>query len=290
MVPLKKECETDLMATPEAEGVSVIIPTWNRAGVVERAVACALEQTHPALEVLVCDDDSTDDTRVRIEALNDERVRWVKGSHSGGPSAPRNRGVLQSQGEWLAFLDSDDEWLPHKLEKQIAAAQQTGCPVVCTNAYRLVPGAGGREPLLRRIKPRVSFDDFLQRNVVVVSSVLMHRSLWDYGGGFPEEDAVWTVGDYALWLRLATRTRFAYLEEPLTVYLDDAAASMRRDDRRGFWAQQCAVLANFIRWSNAPERRAALAALRRRALRRYFYARSRKAAYGLESRLRGARQ
>src|SRR5262249_7122187 len=99
--------------------VSVIIPTWNRAATVMAAVESALAQTHAPLEVLVCDDGSSDDSAQRVGALPDPRVRWLPGPRGGRPAIPRNRGIAAARGEWLAFLDSDDEWLPDKLERQL---------------------------------------------------------------------------------------------------------------------------------------------------------------------------
>src|SRR5512135_2903291 len=122
--------------------VSVIIPTWNRRETLERAVRSALDQTVVPQEVLVCDDGSTDDSRRIVEAIGDPRVRWVEGPRGGRPAIPRNRGIRESSGEWLAFLDSDDEWMRDKLARQLAAAAGSGCRAVCTNAERFIPGRG----------------------------------------------------------------------------------------------------------------------------------------------------
>src|SRR5262245_1813867 len=106
--------------TLENPKISVIIPTWNRAQSVKRAISSALRQTHPPHEILVCDDGSTDNTEEVVRAMGDSRVRWIAGPHAGCPAVPRNRGIAASKGDWIAFLDSDDAWLPEKLEAQIA--------------------------------------------------------------------------------------------------------------------------------------------------------------------------
>ncbi len=93
--------------------VSVIIPTWNAAATIKTAVLSALRQTYPPLEILVCEDGSTDNSKEIVESLNDARVRWLTGPHAGQPAIPRNRGIRKATGQWLAFLDSDDEWLPN---------------------------------------------------------------------------------------------------------------------------------------------------------------------------------
>ena len=90
--------------------VSVIIPTWNRAHTLPRAIESVLSQSLPILEVLICDDGSTDGTAEAVMAMarQDPRIRWLPGERGGRPAIPRNRGIRESRGEWLAFLDSDD--------------------------------------------------------------------------------------------------------------------------------------------------------------------------------------
>ncbi|MFY9338906.1 MAG: glycosyltransferase family A protein [Methanosarcina flavescens] len=96
--------------------ISVIIPTWNRAETLGKAISSALNQTLSPYEVLVCGVDGSPDQKV-VNSINDPRVRWIEGGKDGLASIPRNIGIKASKGEWLAFLDSDDEWLPEKLEK-----------------------------------------------------------------------------------------------------------------------------------------------------------------------------
>src|SRR5262245_47409787 len=93
--------------------VSVLVPTYNRSKLVRRAVESALAQSYRRLEVLVVDDGSSDDTRQVIEGM-DPRVRYIRQANAG-VSAARNRGIAEARGEFVAFLDSDDEWLPWKL-------------------------------------------------------------------------------------------------------------------------------------------------------------------------------
>jgi hypothetical protein len=100
--------------------VTVIVPTFNRSLQAPHAVRSALAQTHARVEVIVVDDGSSDDTRDALAAIDDERVRYVWQEHAGLPAA-RNRGMAEARGDFIAFLDSDDTWLPWKLEGQIAA-------------------------------------------------------------------------------------------------------------------------------------------------------------------------
>jgi glycosyltransferase involved in cell wall biosynthesis len=227
--------------------VSVVIPTWNRAELLVKAVRSALAQTIPPLEVLVCDDGSTDDSEKVVSTMGDTRVRWLAGERGGRPAIPRNRGVRESKGEWIAFLDNDDEWLPDKLEKQLRLAERTGCRAVCSNASRNVPGQGVMGNYLTWDCERITFDDLLRVNQVICSSALVHRSLFEKMMGFPENEVLKALEDYALWLRLATLTDFAFSAEPLLVYHDDTANSIRREGV-DVWQQRGAVFADFLAW------------------------------------------
>jgi len=227
--------------------VSVIIPTWNRAETVVAAVASALAQTHAPLEVVVCDDGSTDDSEQRIRAIPDHRVRWLPGSRGGRPAIPRNRGVAVAQGEWLAFLDSDDEWLPDKLARQLAAVRVTGRLACCTNAWRIFPDLDRREVMRSGADGVRALADLLEGNDVICSSALVHRSLMAHAEGFPEAAVLKALEDYALWLRIACFTDFDHVAEPLVLYRDEPAASVRADGLDAK-AQRVEVLADFLGW------------------------------------------
>ena len=110
--------------------VSVVIPTWNRGALLERAVRSALgqEETERA-EVLIMDDGSTDGTEERIRGLGDERIRYFRLEH-GGACAARNRGAEEARGEYIAFLDSDDTWRPEKTRIQRELLERTGADAV----------------------------------------------------------------------------------------------------------------------------------------------------------------
>jgi len=229
--------------------VTVIIPTWNRADTIEKAVRSALDQTIPPLEVLVCDDGSTDDTEQIVKSIGDERVKWIPSPHSGRPALPRNRGIRESKGEWLAFLDSDDAWLPDKLEKQLNLAKKIGCRAVCSNAHRLVPEKGRQGELLSWKRERITFNDLLDINLVICSSSLVHRSIFEQALGFPEEPCLTAIEDYSLWLRVVTQTDFAYVKKPLLIYRDAPDNSIRNPDATTVWMQRKFVLSNFLDWS-----------------------------------------
>ena len=229
--------------------VTVIIPTWNRADTIEKAVRSALDQIIPPFEILVCDDGSTDGTEQIIKSIGDERVKWIPSPHSGRPALPRNRGIRESKGEWLAFLDSDDAWLPDKLEKQLNLAKKMGCRAVCSNAHRLVPEKGRQGELLSWKQERITFNDLLDVNLVICSSSLIHNSIFEQALGFPEAPCLTAIEDYSLWLRVATQTDFAYVKKPLLIYRDAPNNSIRNPDATTVWMQRKFVLSNFLDWS-----------------------------------------
>src|ERR1700739_3316319 len=99
--------------------VSVIIPTYNRQNTLLRAVKSVLQQTYTVHEILICDDGSDDDSKKIITELKSEKIKWLDCGKNGMPSIPRNKGIQYSTGDWIAFLDSDDEWLPNKTETQL---------------------------------------------------------------------------------------------------------------------------------------------------------------------------
>src|SRR5262249_8525132 len=227
--------------------VSVIIPTWNRAATVVAAVESALAQTHASLEVLVCDDGSSDDSEQRVRAMSDPRVRWLPGPRGGRPGIPRNRGIAAARGEWLAFLDSDDEWLPDKLARQLAAVRATGRLACCTNAWRVSPGIDRREPMLSGAGGGYALAEPLQGNRGDCSSAMVHRSLLADAAGFPQAAILQALADYALWLRVACFTQFEHLAAPLVLYRDEPVASVRADGLDAK-AQRVEVVADFLAW------------------------------------------
>ncbi len=196
--------------------VSVVIPTHDRLGLVDEAVASVLEQTFPDLELVVVDDGSTDGTAEHLAArFSDPRLRIVV-QENRGASAARNRGAAETSGEWLAFLDSDDRWLPRKLERQLEAlAAHPDHPAAYTEEiwYR-----NGRWANPRKIHAKYSgwiFERCLPLCIISPSSILMRREVFEALGGFDE--SLPACEDYDLWLRLAARHPVLLVPERLIV-------------------------------------------------------------------------
>lgn len=207
-------------AVESAASVSVVIPTYNRCEDCKRAALSALEQEPAPLEVLVCDDGSTDDTQAEFERWQavEPRLRYLRLSHNRGIPAPaRNVGAAAARGAWVALLDDDDRWLPGKLACQ-APLLGGEVDVVATDAIRssgeryFGPAAGSVSPTRKELE---------RANPIIVSSALVRRSLLLEVKGFYESPAIAGVEDYDLWLRLADRgARFTLIDAATIEYHD----------------------------------------------------------------------
>src|SRR5262245_28149594 len=113
-------------ATRMTPRISVVIPVLNRAAVVRRAIASVLAQTFQDFEIVVVDDGSTDGTAESVDTLSDRRIRVIRHEQTLGGGAARNTGIRASRAPFVAFLDSDDEWVPTKLEKQLGVFDNSG--------------------------------------------------------------------------------------------------------------------------------------------------------------------
>jgi teichuronic acid biosynthesis glycosyltransferase TuaG len=226
--------------------VTVIIPTWNRAHTIRAAIASVLDQTYRVHEVLVCDDGSTDNTFEVVNSFNDERVKFLSGPRAGRPAVPRNRGIALATGEWIAFLDSDDQWLPDKLDNQFRLLELDATEACCTNAWRVLPGKGRVSEYLPIGDKSFHLTDLLHVNSVICSSALIKRETIELAGGFPEAENLKAIEDYALWLRVSTLTDFSFCGSPLVEYMDDATNSVRSDAKEN--VQRENVMRDFYTW------------------------------------------
>lgn len=231
--------------------ISVIIPTWNRSKEVVNAVRSVQNQTYDNIEILVCDDGSTDDTKDIINSISkdDKRIKFIEGVRGGCPAIPRNRGIEYATGDWLAFLDSDDEWLPSKIEIQLGHLYNNDTKASCTNAYRKVPGIADLETLLNYGENSITFENFLDVNNVICSSAIIHRSIFDLGLRFSEDNKFKAIEDYALWLKISSITNFVYINKNLVIYNDDIVNSVRGEENKKFHLQKKIVLKEFLNWS-----------------------------------------
>ncbi len=206
---------------------SVIIPTYNRAHTVVKAVESALNQTVAPLEVIVADDASTDNTEAVLKKMGNHKIKYLKIEHAGLPATPRNAAIKIAKGDWLAFLDSDDEWQKEKMEKQFSALRQTGLLASSTNAYVKLPTGITKRLILDCKKKTIKLGDLLLGDYIICSSAVIHRSIIQTTSGFPEDIRFKAIEDCHLWLRVSVLTDFAYINEPLVIYTDDPKNSIR---------------------------------------------------------------
>ena len=194
--------------------VSVVIPTYNRAFLVERAVKSVLAQSWIDLEALVVDDGSEDGTCERLGMLDDTRVKIIR-KENGGVSSARNAGLKAAKGDIFALLDSDDWWQPEKLSRQMDFMRREGFAVCQTDEIwirrgkRVNPGKKYAKPSGR------FFDKALEQCLISPSCVAFTRFFWEEMGPFDED--LPACEDYDLWLRTCLRHEVGLLPEKLTV-------------------------------------------------------------------------
>ena len=189
-----------------SERLSVVIPAFNAARTIRSAVRSTLSQTVPVLEVIVVDDGSTDATAEVVSGIDDSRVQLVSQAN-GGPSAARNAGIAEARGEWVAFLDSDDLWLPRYVETATAALAAAPNPgFAYTDAYVFDAGRGQvkQGSAMDALDPpppdRASFlAALLRRNFVFTSATVPARVLSALGG---YDESLALSEEYDLWLRI----------------------------------------------------------------------------------------
>lgn len=205
--------------------VSVVLPTYNRAHVMGRALRSVLTQDFSDFEVLVVDDASTDDTESVIHSFGDSRVRYLREPRNGGPNAARNRGLREARGEFVAFLDSDDEWLPGKLTRQLArfdelpesvGAVYTGVETVTSSgeSWQFVPELRGH-----------LHASLLANNELhgASQSIMIRRSVVQQVGEFDVRYPA--IGDYDYWVRVSACCDIDVVPETLARYHNAESAS-----------------------------------------------------------------
>ena len=194
--------------------VSVVIPTYNRADFVREAIISVLRQDYPDVELIVVDDGSRDDTAAVVRECGPAvQYLWQE---NRGVSAARNRGVAASTGDVIAFLDSDDLWLPTKVTAQVAYFQTHTAAQAChTDEIWIRRGVRVNERRVHRKQGGWQFLASLPRCLISPSAIMLRRTLWDRLGGFDE--SLPACEDYDLWLRLTAVAAVGFLPERLVI-------------------------------------------------------------------------
>ena len=194
--------------------ISVVIPSYNRKDFLKRSIDSAINQTKKPLEIIVVDDGSTDGTEAMIKSDYDF-VKFIKQKNKG-VSAARNIGIKVSIGEWICFLDSDDEWKKDKLEKQINAMKSNpGYKFFHSNEIWIKNGIRINQKKKHKKYGGDIFEKCLDMCRISPSSVMIDKTVFDEVGNFNEDLVV--CEDYELWLRICDKYRVFFIDEPLII-------------------------------------------------------------------------
>lgn len=204
--------------------VSVIIPTYNRAALLEEAIRSVFAQTMRDLEVIVADDGSTDNTPAVLRKMERDNRSGpgtlpyclIRQDHRGMPGQVRNLAARAASGKYLAFLDCDDLWKPEKLARQLPLFdEEPGVRLTHTRELWLRRDKEVSQKGQKHRRRGDIFGDALEKCIIGPSTVMLERSLYEEVGGFREDLEI--AEDYELWLRITSGNEVGYLDEPLTV-------------------------------------------------------------------------
>ncbi|MCK5883734.1 MAG: glycosyltransferase [Bacteriovoracaceae bacterium] len=197
--------------------VSIVIPSHNRAEKLVRAIDSVLLQTFRDFDLWIIDDGSTDNTEEVVKSYGDTdiNIHYLKQENSGVSSA-RNLGIKSSKGEWVAFLDSDDEWMPAKLEKQIKFIEENSIyPMVYGDEVWIRCGKRVNQKNIHKKSGGDIFEKCLPLCFIAPSAALIKRSLLEEVGLFDEEFKV--CEDYDLWLKISSLHPVGLISEPIII-------------------------------------------------------------------------
>ncbi|MHA1380619.1 MAG: glycosyltransferase family 2 protein [Candidatus Helarchaeota archaeon] len=216
--------------TRDTPKVSVIIPTYNRAHLLPRAIKSVLNQTFKDFELIIIDDGSIDETEEVVKKFQkeDERIKYIKHNTNMGGGAARNTGIKVSRGEYIAFQDSDDEWLPEKLEKQIKVFKNIApeISVIYTGFWKVKGNKKTYIPSKRITKKEGDIHkELLKGNFVTTQVAIVKRECFKKSGMFDE--TLPRLQDWDLWIRISKYYCFKYINEPLvfTYYTSDSISA-----------------------------------------------------------------
>nr|WP_320190538.1 glycosyltransferase [uncultured Desulfobacter sp.] len=221
------------MMIQKIDMVSVIIPTFNRAWTLKRAIDSVLAQDYTHLEIIVIDDGSTDETEEVLAGYKDKIRILVQ--ENKGVSAARNHGIQESQGNFIALLDSDDAWEKNKLSCQMDFFQSNPGAMICQTEEIWIRKGKRVNPKKKHKKPSgMIFEPSLKLCLVSPSAVMIRKQLFDKKGMFNEAFPV--CEDYDLWLRISHDTPVYLIDTPLTIktggHGDQLSASHSQDKYR----------------------------------------------------------
>lgn len=198
--------------------ISVIIPTLNRAILLRRTIVSVLKQTYQNLEIVVVDDCSTDNTGDLVKEFKDRKINYIRHDYTRGGSATRNTGIRIAKGDYIAFLDSDDEWFPEKLEKQVNVLINS--PAEIGLVYTRFIRAYNNKKVYNAFywlnqKEGDVHNTLLDGNYITTSTTLIKKECFSKAGMFDE--SLPRLQDWECWLRLSKFYHFKCVHEPLVI-------------------------------------------------------------------------
>ena len=198
--------------------VSIVIPTYNHAPMLQRALATVVEQTHKNWNAIVVNNYSTDNTLEVVAAFNDPRIQCVNFRNNGVIGASRNEGISLATGKYVAFLDSDDTWFPTKLE-QCVEILESGSDLVCHAEYWIDESGKSRLVAYGPSEAATHHNLIYNGNRISTSATVVRTALLKEVHGFDVSPELISTEDYDLWIRLAAKSdKFAFISEPLGEY------------------------------------------------------------------------
>ncbi len=194
------------------EKVSVVIPSYNSSSYIVRAIESVLNQTYDNLEVIIADDSSTDDTCATVQKINDPRIKLIKRTKNGGAAAARNSAIYAATGRYIAFLDSDDYWLPHKLSVQIGKMQRKAASFSYTSY--IIKSQKGK--VLINVPEKVNYKRLLRGNIIGTSTVVYDTLAF----GKVYMPTLSMSEDFATWLNILRQCDSALgIRQPMTYWI-----------------------------------------------------------------------
>ena len=198
--------------------ISIVIPTYNHAPMLQRALATVIEQTYQNWNAIVVNNFSTDNTLDVVAKFNDPRIQCVNFRNNGVIGASRNEGIKLATGEYVAFLDSDDTWFPTKIEKCVASLE-SGSDLVCHAEYWIDESGKSRLVAYGPSEAATHHNLIYKGNRISTSATMVRATLLKEVNGFDTSPELISTEDYDLWIRLAAKSnKFAFIDEPLGEY------------------------------------------------------------------------
>jgi len=222
------------------QGISVVIPAKNRAKHLPACLKSILNQTHLPDEIIVVDDQSTDETKAVVESFQNKGVKYIKNLRSPGAQGARNQGIVSATYQWIAFQDSDDLWLPSKLELQFVQLKEKNFKtdlVIHTAGFKVVPEKNEKTLIKQEIMEGNCFEKLLLKQGPLFPTILVHKSSLEEMGLLDEQCVSFQEWDTAI--RLAQKNRFIFLRQPLFEWIchsdETISKNLKRDVQGHFY-------------------------------------------------------